>query len=49
MTQYKTVNVKSCNPQLNRLKSGLKSASEVTLNHSANNIGNSNDETIFVN
>ena len=36
-----------CNSQLNRFKSGLKGASEITLNHSSNNDGNSNDEAIF--
>ena len=33
------------NSQLNKLKSGLKSETEVTLNLAANLIGNSNDET----
>ena len=31
MTQYHTLNVKLSNPQLNKLKSGIKSSTEVTL------------------
>ena len=34
MTQYKTLNVKFCNSQLSKLKSGIKYATEVTLNYS---------------
>ena len=48
MTQYNILNVKFSNSQLNKLKSRLKSGSEVTLNLSANVIGNSNDETNFL-
>ena len=33
--------------QLNKLKSGLKNGTEVTLNLSSNVVGNSNDETNF--
>ena len=32
MTQYNSLNVKLSNLQLNKLKSGLKNATEVTLN-----------------
>ena len=32
MTQYKTLNVKMSNSQLNKLKSGIKNGTEVTLN-----------------
>ena len=47
MTQYKTLNVKLSNSQLNKLKSGIKNRTEVTLNLSSNLTGNSNDETDF--
>ena len=47
MTQNNTLNVKLSNSQLNKLKSGIKNGTEVTSNHSANVIGNSNDETNF--
>ena len=35
------------NSQLNKLKSGLKNGTELTLNLSLNMIGNSNDEIKF--
>ena len=47
MTQYNTLNVKLSNSQLNKLKSGIKSGTEATLNLSSNFIGSSNDETNF--
>ena len=47
MTQYKTLNVKLSDSQLNKLKSGIKNGTEVSLNLSSNLIGNSNDETKF--
>ena len=47
MTQYNTLNVKLSNSQLNKLKSGIKTGTEVTLNPSSNLIRNSNDETNF--
>ena len=47
MTQYNTLNVKLSNLQLNKLKSGIKKGTEVTLNLSSNLIENSNDETNF--
>ena len=36
MTQYNTSNVKLSNSQLNKLKSGVKNGTEVTLNLSLN-------------
>ena len=47
MTQYNTSSVKLCISQLNKLKSGIKNGSEITLNLSSNLIGNSIDETNF--
>ena len=47
MTQYSMLNVKLSNSQLNKLKSGIKNGTEVTLNLSSNLIRNSNDETNF--
>ena len=43
MTQYNSLNVS----QLNKLKSAIKSKTEVVLRLSSNIIGNSNDETNF--
>ena len=47
MTQYNTFNVKLSNANLNKLKSGTKNGTEVTLNLPSNFIGNSNDEINF--
>ena len=47
MTQYNTLNVTFSNSQLNKLKSGTKSGTEVTLNLSSNVIGDSTDEDNF--
>ena len=47
MSKYNTLNVKLSNSQLNKLTSGIKNATEVTLNLSSSVIGNSNDETNF--
>ena len=47
MNQYHMLNVKLSNSQHNKLKSGIKNGTEVTLNLSSNLIGNSNDETNF--
>ena len=47
MTQYKALNLKLSNSQLNKCKSGIKNGTEVTLNLSSNLIGSSNDETNF--
>ena len=48
MTQYNTLNVKLSNSQLNKLKSGIKTGTKVTLNLSSNVIDNSNDKLIFL-
>ena len=47
MTEYNALNIKLSNSQLNKLKSGIKNRTEVTLNPSSNLIRNSNDETNF--
>ena len=47
MTQYNTLNVTFPNSQLNKLKSGIKSITEVALNISSNVVGDSNDENDF--
>ena len=43
MTQYNMPNVKLANLQLNKLKSRMKSGTEVVLSLSSNVIGNSNN------
>ena len=48
MTQYNTLNIKLSNSQLNKLKSGIKNGSEVTLELSSNDVGDSNDENNFL-
>ena len=47
MTQYNTLNVKLSNSQLNKLKSGIKYSTEVTLKISSDVIGDSNDENNY--
>ena len=47
MTQYKTLNVKLSNSQLNKLKSRIKNGIALNLYLSSNVIGDSNDETNF--
>ena len=47
MTQHNTLNVKLHNSQLNKLKSGTKNGSEVTLKLSSNVVGDSNNENNF--
>ena len=47
MTQYSTLKVKLSDYKLNKLKSGIKNGTEVTLNLSSNVNGNSNDGTNF--
>ena len=47
MTQYNILNVKLSNSQLNKLKSGIKNGTEVTLKLSSNVVGDSNDENNF--
>ena len=44
MTQCNTLNVKLSNLQLNKLKSGIKYGTEVTLKLSSNFVVDSNDE-----
>ena len=43
MTQYKALNVKLSNSQLNKLKSRIKNGTEITLKILSNVIGDSND------
>ena len=47
MTQYKNLNVKLSNTQLNTLKFVTENGTEVTLSLSSNVVGDSNDETNF--
>ena len=49
MTQYNTSNLKLSNWQLDKLKSGIKNGTEVTLNLLSNRVSNCNDETSFPN
>ena len=49
MTQYNTLNLKLSNSQLDKLKSGIKNGTEVTLNLLSNRVSNCNDETSFPN
>ena len=44
MTQYNTLNVKLSNSHLNKLKSGMKNSTEVTLKLSSNVVGDSNSK-----
>ena len=44
MTQYNTLNIKLSNSQLNKLKSGIKNGTEVTLKISPNVVGDCNNE-----
>ena len=48
MTQCNTLNLKLSNLQLNKLKSGIKNGTEVTLKISPNVVGDSNDENNFL-
>ena len=47
-TQCNTLNVKLSNLQTNKLKSGIKNVTQVTLNLSLNAVGESNDESNFL-
>ena len=47
MTYYNTLNVRLSNSQLNRLKLGIESGTEITLKLSSNIVGSSNDENNF--
>ena len=49
MTQYNILNVKLSISQLNKLKSAIENGTGVFLNLSLNLIGNSNDESNFLN
>ena len=47
MTQYNTLNKKISNSQLNKLKSGIKNGTNVTLNLSSNVVDDFTDEINF--
>ena len=47
MTRYNPLNVKLSNSQFNKLKSGIKSGTDVTLKFSSNVVGDSNDQNNF--
>ena len=47
MTQSNTLNLKLSNSQLNKLKSGVKNGTEVTLKLSSNVIGDCKDDIDF--
>ena len=47
MTQYNTLKVKLSNSQLNKLKSGIKNGTGITLKLSSNVIGGFNDDNNF--
>ena len=47
MTQYNTLNVKLSNSQINKLVSGIKNGTEITLKISSNIVGDSNDENNY--
>ena len=47
VTQYNNLSWKLYNSQINKLKSGIKNGTEVTLNISSNVVFDSNDEVIF--
>ena len=49
MAQYNSLNGKLSNSQLNKLKSAIKNKTEVVLRLSSNVIGNSDNETNFLN
>ena len=47
MNQYNSLNVELFNSQLNKLKPGIKTGTEATLNLTSNVTSESKDETIF--
>ena len=47
MAQYNTLNIKLSNPQINKLKSGIKNGTGLTLHIALNVVGDSNDEKNF--
>ena len=49
MTQYKSLNVKLSNSQLNKLKSSIKNETDVVLRISSNMVSNLNDNTFLMN
>ena len=48
MTQYSTLNVKLSNSQLIKVKSGIKSNTEIVLKISSNVVADSNDLMILI-
>ena len=48
MTLYITLNIKLSNSQFNKVKSGIKNGTEVTLKISSNVDGDSNDEIFHI-
>ena len=48
MTQYNSLNIKFSNSQFNKLKSGIKNGTEISLNLLSNVIGESGDEANFL-
>ena len=48
MTQHNTLNVKLPNLRLNKLKSGIKNGTEVTLKISSNVVGDCDNENNFL-
>ena len=48
MAQYNSLSEKLTNSQISKLKSKIKNCTEVTLKHSSNVVGDSNDETKFL-
>ena len=49
MTQYETLNVELYNSQFNKLNSGIKNGTEVTLKLSSNVVGKFNDQVFHIN
>ena len=47
MTHYNTLNLKLSNSQLNKLKSGIKNGTELTMKSSSNVVGDSSNENNF--
>ena len=47
MTKYNILDIELSNSQLNKIKSGIKNGTEVTLKLPSNAVGDSNDENNF--
>ena len=47
MTRYNTLNIKLSNTKLNKLKSGIKNGTQITLDLSSNIVSVSSNETII--